>query len=91
MVDNIKNKEPEGGSVEERGKEKGPLMILSSGKVVGNPKEQWKEVKDNRVKNVTTQKSTQGTTRKEIVPVNKGVGQQAPRLQLIRCQLNRFK
>lgn len=41
------NKQGRGGIVEGKGKIQGPLMILSSGKVVDNSKEQWKEVKDN--------------------------------------------
>lgn len=51
-------------------------MILSSGKVVGNVGEQWKEVRDNRVKNGARQGETQGATGKEIVPVDQGVVQQ---------------
>ncbi|XP_070015513.1 uncharacterized protein [Nicotiana sylvestris] len=39
-----------------------PIMMLSSGKVVGNvnvtTKEQWKEVKDNRVRNVVNQNTS---------------------------------
>ncbi|XP_070032135.1 uncharacterized protein [Nicotiana tomentosiformis] len=55
-------------------------MILSSGKVVGsvdgNSKEQWKEVKDNRVKAIANQTEVQGKTGKEIVPVQQGEKQQ---------------
>lgn len=35
-------------------KNKGPIMIPSSGKVVGNVVEQWKEVRDKRIKKGTT-------------------------------------
>lgn len=59
---------------------KQPLIILSSGKVVGNvagnSKEQWKEVKDNRVKAIVNKTEAQGNTEKEIVLVNNGEGQQ---------------
>ncbi|XP_019257603.1 PREDICTED: uncharacterized protein LOC109235805 [Nicotiana attenuata] len=52
-----------------------PLMILSSRRVVGNVKsngEQWKDVKDNRVKKA----GNQVINGKEIVPVNQGDRQQ---------------
>lgn len=56
------------------------LMILTSGKVVdnvsGNSKEQWKEVKDNRVRTVVNQNAEKGNTRKEIIPVQQGGNQQ---------------
>nr|XP_016459131.1 PREDICTED: uncharacterized protein LOC107782715 [Nicotiana tabacum] len=52
----------------------GPLMILSSRKVVGNVSgkgnEQWKEVRDNRTRHAVNQKEVQNTTGKEIVPIN---------------------
>ncbi|OIT29267.1 hypothetical protein A4A49_17178 [Nicotiana attenuata] len=55
-----------------------PLMILSSGKIVGNPvvnaKEQWKEVRDNRVSNGVN--SEQNKTGKEIVPIQQSGDQQ---------------
>lgn len=47
-----------------------PIMILSSGKVIGNLGEQWKEVRDNRVKNGAKQAEIRGQTGKEIVPVD---------------------
>lgn len=53
-------------------------MILSSGRVVGNVNpvgEQWKEVRDNRVK----KNGNQVVTGKEIVPVDQGNGQQVQR------------
>lgn len=62
--------------MEEKGKDKGPLMILTSGKVVGKPNEQWKEVKGNRVKTVGKQDAVQAKTEKEIVLVDKGVAKQ---------------
>lgn len=46
-----------------------PLMILTNGKVVGNVVEQWKEVRDNRVKNVAKQ-DTQAKNGKELAPVD---------------------
>lgn len=51
----------------------GPLMILSSGKVIGNVGEQWKEVQDNRNKNKAgvTSEGNQ-ITGKELVPVTNG-------------------
>ncbi|XP_070022141.1 uncharacterized protein [Nicotiana sylvestris] len=53
----------------QHGKGAGPLMILSSGKVVGNPSAQWKEVRDNRGK--AKEKVNEGGTKngKEMVPV----------------------
>nr|XP_016479143.1 PREDICTED: nucleolin 1-like [Nicotiana tabacum] len=46
-----------------------PLMFLSSGKVEGNidgnSKEQWQEVKDNRVKAIINQTEAQGNTGKK--------------------------
>lgn len=53
-------------------------MILSSGKVFGKIGDQWKEERDNRVKNITTHNATQGATGQEIVPVNLGAREQAP-------------
>lgn len=61
MVDNKMNKQADGGSVVEKGKNKGPLMILTSGKVVGNISEQWKEVRDNRVQNGGKQTENQSS------------------------------
>lgn len=49
-----------------------PVRILTSGKVVGNPAEQWKEVKDNRVKVVNSCNDVQNTNGKEIVPADMG-------------------
>lgn len=46
------------------------------GNATGNLKEQWKEVKDNRVQSSANQNGAQGITGKEIVPVNHGVEQQ---------------
>lgn len=47
-------------------------MILSSGKVVGNvnvtAKEQWKEVKDNRVRNVVNQNTSLNNNGMEMAP-----------------------
>lgn len=58
-----------------------PLMILSSGKVVGdlhgNTKEQWKEVRDNRVRNGVNPNADQGKTGKEIVLVQQSGDQLA--------------
>ncbi|XP_070005899.1 uncharacterized protein [Nicotiana sylvestris] len=49
-----------------------PIMILSSGKVVGNvnvtAKEQWKEVKDNRVRNVVNQNTSLNNNGMEMAP-----------------------
>lgn len=64
---------------ENKGKDKQPLMILTSGKVVGNVREQWKEIKDNRVKTINKQNEVQEKTRKEIVPVD---GVQAQQIQV---------
>lgn len=52
----------------DNGKDKGPLMILTSGKVVGNVAEQWKKVRDNRVKKPGQQEDVQGKSGKRIVP-----------------------
>lgn len=60
--------------------QQGPLMILSSGKVVGNVagkgKEQWKEVRDNRAKKTTSPNRVQIANGKELVPVAQGERQQ---------------
>uniref|UniRef100_A0A1S4D499 Homeobox protein 9-like n=1 Tax=Nicotiana tabacum TaxID=4097 RepID=A0A1S4D499_TOBAC len=49
-----------------------PIMMLSSGKVVGNvnvtAKEQWKEVKDNRVRNVVNQNTSLTNNEMEMAP-----------------------
>ncbi|XP_016484601.1 uncharacterized protein LOC107805125 [Nicotiana tabacum] len=50
-------------------------MILTSEKVVGNVGEQWKEVRDNRVKNRAKQSQEQEKTCKVIVPVDGTVQQ----------------
>lgn len=54
-----KDNEKQAVNVNEQNKGNQPLMILASGKVVGNVagnlKEQWKEVKDNRVKTIVKQ------------------------------------
>lgn len=52
-----------------------PIKILTSGKFVGNVGEQWREVRDNRVKNNTKQEYNQGKTGNKIVPVEQGVRQ----------------
>nr|XP_016495963.1 PREDICTED: probable serine/threonine-protein kinase tsuA [Nicotiana tabacum] len=49
-----------------------PLMILTSRRVVGNVGEQWKEVRDNRIKNTGKQDDLQNKTGKEIVPIDDG-------------------
>lgn len=53
-----------------------PIKILSSGKVVGNIGEQWKEVRDNRVENGAKQVDINEKTRKEIVPLDNVTSQQ---------------
>ncbi|XP_070028582.1 uncharacterized protein [Nicotiana sylvestris] len=49
-----------------------PIMMLSSGKVVGNvnvtAKEQWKEVKDNKVRNVVNQNTSLTNNGMEMAP-----------------------
>ncbi|XP_070019834.1 uncharacterized protein [Nicotiana sylvestris] len=56
-----------------------PLMILSSGKVVGNAagnsKGKWKEVKDNRGRRAVNQQIAQGTTGQEIIPIQQNCNQ----------------
>lgn len=60
--------------------QQGPLMILSSGKVVGNMtgkgKEKWKEVRDNGTKKGNNEGQT--ITGKEIIPVDQGNVHQLP-------------
>lgn len=52
-------------------------MIHTSGKVVGNIGEQWKEARDNCVKKTVQQEEIKAKTGKEIVPVEKeAVGNQ---------------
>lgn len=63
MEENNKGKQVEQETV--NGNNKPPLKILTSGKVMGNPVEQWKEVKDNRVKVVNNDKGVQNTTGKK--------------------------
>ncbi|XP_070037367.1 uncharacterized protein [Nicotiana tomentosiformis] len=48
-----------------------PIKILSSGKVVGNIGEQWKEVRDNRIKNDTKQTEDQRKTGRQILEVDR--------------------
>ncbi|XP_070010873.1 uncharacterized protein [Nicotiana sylvestris] len=49
-----------------------PIMMLSSGKIVGNvnvtTKEQWKEVKDNRVRNVVNQNTSLTNNEMKMTP-----------------------
>nr|XP_009800037.1 PREDICTED: uncharacterized protein DDB_G0287625-like [Nicotiana sylvestris] len=49
-----------------------PIKMLSSGKIVGNvnvtAKEQWKEVKDNRVRNVVNQNTSLSNNGMEMAP-----------------------
>lgn len=70
-----KLKQSEGDNDEVKEKNKGPLMILSSGKVVGNIGGQWKEVRDIRLKNTGKQDDVQIKPGKEIVPANGLVSQ----------------
>lgn len=66
------------GGVAQGGGRKGneqQLKILSSGKIVGNVGKNWREVRDNRVKNNANQENNQGKTRKEIVPIHQGIRQ----------------
>lgn len=58
-----------------KGNVKAPVMIISSGKVVGKDGEQWKEVRDNRVKNAK-QDEVQVGIGKKIVLTNNVVVQQ---------------
>lgn len=60
----------------DKGKATGPLMVLSSGKVVGNVGPQWKKFRDNRGKNNDKQTDANVTTRKEIIAVDKAAAQQ---------------
>lgn len=59
-----------------KGKEQGPLMILTSGKVVGNIRAQWKEVRDKCVQDKGNEFVKHEQTGKEIVSVDKSVGQE---------------
>lgn len=70
-----KDKQDTGGNIEAKDKNKGPLMILTSGKIVGNVGEQWKGVRDSRLKNTGKQDEVQPKTGKEIIPVNEEASQ----------------
>lgn len=54
----------------EKEKYDAPLMILSSGKVVGNVGPQWKEVRDNRGHNKGKQAEGNGTAGTQLVPID---------------------
>lgn len=62
----------------DRDKNKGTIMILTSGKVVGNIREHWQEVRDNRVKNKdgARQEVNQSNNGKKLVPVENVVVEQ---------------
>lgn len=77
-----KDKQTVDGNGETKEKTKGPLMILTSGKVVGPIKEQWKEVRDNWVKNKGKQGDGQEKTSKKIILVE-GVSQQANKFAVL--------
>lgn len=72
MESHDKGKQAEQDNVAGNTKNKARLKILSSGNVMGNPVEQWKEVKDNRVKAVNNKKGGQSGTGKELVIADKG-------------------
>lgn len=50
-------------------------MVLTSGKVCGNVGAQWKEVRDKCVQHKGNETIEHEQTGKEIVPVDKNVGQ----------------
>lgn len=62
-------------TVQRKGNEKGPLMVLISGKVVGNLGEHWKEVRDSRVQTKAKQNLEKENTGQEIVLVDGTVQQ----------------
>lgn len=72
LVSHDKEKQATTGNVVEKEKNKGPLMIPTSGRVVGNAGQQWKEVRDNRIENTGKQDDLQNKTGKEIVSVDDG-------------------
>lgn len=49
-----------------KGNDESPMMILSSGKVVGYTGEQWKEVRDNLVKKDGKQVEVQGELKRKL-------------------------
>lgn len=55
LEETVKDKQTTKNTEENKGKDKQSLMILASGKVVGNVGEQLKKVKDNRVKAINKQ------------------------------------